>query len=126
MLVIGFDIFRGIFTQGQPFPVAPGSPEETPAPISSPVSDEVAESSESPVFYMRTREGDNAQAQLIDGEFTLLEGPVIPGGMKDNPNIAESTRKQHVMRAAQRVKVLEISVSGPKPSPGHAVEGLCL
>src|SRR5699024_975564 len=78
MPVLGFDIFRGRSTQRQPVPVAPGIPEETPVPVSSSVSDEVAESSDSPVFYMRTREGSDAQAQIIDGEFTLLQGSIIP------------------------------------------------
>ena len=113
MPVLGFDIFRGRSAQGKPALVAPGTPEEAATSIGSSVSDEVAESPDSPIFYMRTREGGDAQAQIIDGEFTLLEGSVIPGAMKDNPDIAESTRKQHVLRAAQHSKVLEVSVPGP-------------
>lgn len=115
MPVLGFDIFRGRSTQRQPAPVAPGIPEETPVPINSPVSDEVAESSDSPVFYMRTREGSDAQAQIIDGEFTLLQGSVIPNAMKDNLQMAESTRKQFIIREAQHAKVLEVSEPGPAP-----------
>lgn len=115
MPVLGFDIFRGRSTQRQPVPVAPGIPEEAPVPVSFPVSDEVAESSDSPVFYMRTREGSDAQAQIIDGEFTLLQGSIIPNAMKDNPQMAESTRKQFIIREAQHAKVLEISESGPTP-----------
>lgn len=115
MPVLGFDIFRGRSTQGQPAPVAPGVPEEAATPISSSVADEVAESSDSPVFYMKTREGSDAQAQIIDGEFTLLQGSVIPSAMKDNPHMAESTRKQFIVREAQHAKVLEISAPGPTP-----------
>lgn len=115
MPVLGFDIFRGRSTQRQPVPVAPGTPEETPVPVSFPVSDGVAESSDSPVFYMRTIEGSDAQAQIIDGEFTLLQGSVIPNAMKDNPQMAESTRKQFIIREAQHAKVLEISEPGPTP-----------
>ncbi|QGU06712.1 GIY-YIG catalytic domain protein [Corynebacterium occultum] len=115
MPVLGFDIFRGRSTQGQPFPVAPGIPEEAATSISSSVSDEIAESSDSPVFYMKTREGSDAQAQIIDGEFTLLQGSVIPSAMKDNPHMADSTRKQFIVREAQHAKVLEISVPGPTP-----------
>lgn len=115
MPVLGFDIFRGRSTQRQPVPVAPGIPEETPVPVNSSVSDEVAESSDSPVFYMRTMEGSDAQAQIIDGEFTLLQGSIIPNAMKDNPQMAESTRKQFIIREAQHAKVLEISEPGPAP-----------
>lgn len=115
MPVLGFDIFRGRSTQGSSNVAAPGIPEETTSSISRPVTDEISESSDSPIFYMKTREGGDAQAQLIDGEFTLLEGSIIPEVMKDNPNISEATRKQHVMRAAQHAKVLKVSTPSLKP-----------
>ncbi|QGU04697.1 GIY-YIG nuclease family protein [Corynebacterium comes] len=115
MPVLGFDIFRGRSTQGKKPFAAPDAPVEATTPDSSPVPEEVSESPDSPIFYMRTREGSNAQAQIVDGEFTLLEGSVIPGAMKDNPNFSSSTRKQFIVREAQHAKVLEVCVPGPAP-----------
>ena len=117
MPVLGFDIFRGRTTQDSTTPgtTTATTPEETTAPVTPPVADEVSESSDSPVFYMETRAGSDAQAQIIDGEFTLLAGSVIPAVMKDNPKMSESTRKQFILRQAQHAKVLEVSTPCPKP-----------
>lgn len=115
MPVLGSGIFRGRSTQEKPAPVAPVTPEETTSSISPSASDEVAESPDSPVFYMRTREGSDAQAHIIDGESTLLQGSAIPNAMKDNPRMAESTRKEFIVREAQHAKVLGISEPGPTP-----------
>lgn len=115
MPVLGFDIFRGRSGQGKVVITAPGSPAEVSASESPSDLEEIAESSDSPVFHMRTRDGSDAQAQFIDGEFTLLQGSVIPYAMKDNPDMAASTRKQFVIREALHAKVLEISEQGPGP-----------
>ena len=117
MPVLGFDIFRGRTTQDSTTPgtTTATTPEEITALVTPQVVDEVSESSDSPVFYMETRAGSDAQAQIIDGEFTLLAGSVIPAVMKDSPNMSESTRKQFVLRQAQHAKVLEVSTPCPKP-----------
>lgn len=114
MPVLGFDIFRGRSTQGV-------TPTDAPAtknfvePLPVPGVEESSESSDSPVFHMRTRNGCDARAQIIDGEFTLLEGSVIPAEMKNTSAMAEATRKQFILRQAQHTKVLESTTAGPQP-----------
>lgn len=114
MPVLGFDIFRGRSTQGHALTDAPATKNSVePPPV--PSVEEASESSDSPVFHMRTRSGCDARAQIIDGEFTLLEGSVIPAEMKNTSTMAEATRKQFILRQAQHTKVLESTTAGPKP-----------
>ncbi|MBV7302211.1 GIY-YIG nuclease family protein [Corynebacterium sp. TAE3-ERU2] len=108
MPVLGFDIFRGRTT---PLPAAEGST----APVAASPTDEAAESSDSPVFYIKNQKGADAQAQLIDGEFTLLAGSIIPATMKDNPAWSDTTRKQFAKRQAQHATIVEASTPGPTP-----------
>ena len=109
MPVLGFDIFRGRSAQNAS--VASSRSLDTSAfPKNETTSAEaVSESSDSPIFVMNTREGAKAQAQIIDGEFTMLAGSIIPDAMKDNPEMAESTRKSFVVRKAQHAKLLEVA-----------------
>ncbi|WP_151529382.1 MULTISPECIES: GIY-YIG nuclease family protein [Corynebacterium] len=108
MPVLGFDIFRGRTT---PLTI----PEGSTAPVAASPTDEAAESSDSPVFYIKNQKGADAQAQLIDGEFTLLAGSIIPATMKDNPDWSDTTRKQFAKRQAQHATIVEASTPGPTP-----------
>ena len=74
-----------------------------------------ASSPDSPVFHMTTRDGCNAQAQIIDGEFTMLEGSIIRASMKASPAMADSTRKQFNARQPLHAKVVAVSSPGPRP-----------
>lgn len=111
MPVLGFDIFRGRSTQEISLP----TPEKTPTLIAPSIIEEVAETPDSPVFHMRTREGCNARAQIIDGEFTMLQGSIIPATMKDNSKMSPTTRKQFALRQTQHTALLESAIPGPHP-----------
>lgn len=109
MPVLGFDIFRGRSAQNASVASSPGL-DTSASPRNETVGDEaVSESSDSPIFVMNTREGAKAQAQIIDGEFTMLAGSIIPDAMKDNPEMAESTRKSFVVRKAQHAQLLAVA-----------------
>lgn len=115
MPVLGFDIFRGRSSQNVSLANSPTSDAGNSTKNEKSVPDAVSESSDSPIFVMNTREGAKAQAQIIDGEFTVLAGSIIPDSMKDNPEMAESTRKRFVIRKAQHAKLLEVAERGPLP-----------
>lgn len=115
MPVLGFDIFRGRSHQGKTSVNTPTSSINSPTQTGVPGPGNVSEVSDSPLFFMTTKEGADAQAQIIDGEFTLLTGSVIPESMKESQNMAESTQKQFNVRKAQHAKVLEVSEPGPIP-----------
>lgn len=92
--VLGVDIFRGRQTRSA-----------TPAGSGEP-NDPVVESS--PVFHLRQRKGGiDAQAQVIDGEFTVLAGSAVAASMLENPNYSDSTAKQLVVRRQQHQKLLD-------------------
>lgn len=109
MPVLGFDIFRGRSGQNASVASPPGLDTSASPQNETSGTEAVSESSDSPIFVMNTREGAKAQAQIIDGEFTMLAGSVIPDAMKDNPEMAESTRKSFVVRKAQHAKLLEVA-----------------
>ena len=113
MPVLGFDIFRGRSSQNVSLANSPTSDAGNSTKNEPSVPDAVSESSDSPIFVMNTREGAKAQAQIIDGEFTVLAGSIILDSMKDNPEMAESTRKSFVIRNAQHAKLLEVAERGP-------------
>lgn len=93
--VLGVDIFRGR-TQ-RPTPSAP-----VPLPSADLPSTEV-----SPVFLLTNRRMDvEARAQVLDGEFTVLEGSVIAGAMVLKDSSSESTVRQFAARSAIHKKVL--------------------
>lgn len=115
MPVLGFDVFRGRSTQARPIsPVTEGG-DGTSQVIAPMQNIDASESPESPVFHMSVRHGGDARAQIIDGEFTLLEGSLIPAAMNDSPNMSAATRRQFVMRQSLHAKVLEVSAPGPNP-----------
>lgn len=113
MPVLGFDIFRGRSAHSISRGNSPASGVINSSKNETSGSEVVSESSDSPVFIMHTREGAKAQAQIIDGEFTILAGSTIPDSMKDNPEMAESTRKSFVIRKAQHAKLLEVAGQSP-------------
>lgn len=111
MPVLGFDVFRGRSVQH----TTAGTTQETVQNADTTTSDEDLEAADSPIFFLTTRNGVNARAQIIDGEFTVLENSVINGEMKVRPNSSASTQKQFISRGAEHTKVLGISIPGPSP-----------
>lgn len=115
MPVLGFDIFRGR-PKAQSSTASPATTAEKLVVSAGEVEpSEVTVTPESPVFHMTTRDGCDAKAQLIDGEFTMLEGSIINGMMKDSPSISESTRQQFNARKPLHAKVIAVSNPGPRP-----------
>lgn len=115
MPVLGFDIFRGR-PKSATTKVAPPAPDEDAVVASADEKSLVTVSfTDSPVFRMTTRDGCDARAQLIDGEFTMLEGSVINGMMKDTANMSDSTRQQFNARKPLHAKVVDASLPGPQP-----------
>ncbi len=115
MPVLGYDIFRGrqsVATRQHVSAVEEPSREATTPPDANIDAPDVTES---PVFHMTTRDGCNAKAQLIDGEFTMLEGSVIHGAMKDSPSMSRTTRKQFNARKLLHAKTIAQSQPGPRP-----------
>ncbi|MEU6597266.1 GIY-YIG nuclease family protein [Streptomyces flaveolus] len=97
--VLGIDMFRGRETR-----IAPAGPGAVPAP--QPAT--VVQAATSPVFrFRRAKIGVNAQAQLIDGEFTVLAGSVVRAAMPDRDGFSESTARQYKVRQEQHRKLLE-------------------
>ena len=115
MPVLGFDIFRGRPKAAATKPDSASTAVKSATPTVEVESTEVTAPPDSPVFHMTTRDGCDAKAQLIDGEFTMLEGSIINGMMKDNPAMADTTRKQFNARQPLHAKVVAISTPGPRP-----------
>ncbi|MGC5233064.1 GIY-YIG nuclease family protein [Streptomyces albogriseolus] len=96
--VLGIDMFRGRETRA----TAAGS-ESSPPPVPTTV-----QPTASPVFrFKRLKIGVNAQAQLIDGEFTVLAGSVVRAAMPDRDGFSESTARQYKIRQELHRKLLE-------------------
>lgn len=92
--VLGIDIFRGRETRTTT-PVGPPTTTDQPA-------------ASSPIFHLRQKKGGiDAQAQVIDGEFTVLAGSIVAAAMAGNANYAASTAKQLVVRRQQHQKLLD-------------------
>lgn len=115
MPVLGFDIFRGRPKSATWKAVTPAPGEHSVVASTDEESPDTVSATDSPVFRMMTRNGCDARAQLIDGEFTMLEGSVINGTMKDNPAMAETTRQQFNARKPLHAKVVATSRPGPRP-----------
>ena len=115
MPVLGFDIFRGRPKSATAKVTAPAPDEDTAVASAEEESPDTVSSTDSPVFRMTTRNGCDARAQLIDGEFTMLEGSIINRMMKDNPAMAETTRQQFNARKPLHAKVVAVSRTGPRP-----------
>lgn len=100
MPVLGYDIFRGRTT----VPVAPAvdaTSETTAAPGDAPT--------DSPVFALRTRQGVNARAQVLDGEFTVLHGSIISATMRRSARQSDSTARQFRHRAVQHADLMALA-----------------
>ena len=115
MPVLGFDIFRGRPKSATRKAVTPAPGEHSVVASTDEESPDTVSATDSPVFRMTTRNGCDARAQLIDGEFTMLEGSVINGMMKDTANMSDSTRQQFNARKPLHAKVVAVSRTGPRP-----------
>lgn len=105
--VLGVDIFRGRTQHPAPS-----------APVAAPVAD-LPSTEVSPVFLLTNRRmGVEARAQVLDGEFTVLEGSVIAGSMVLKDSSSESTVRQFAARSAIHEKVLAEAGTG---APGRTV-----
>lgn len=100
--VLGVDIFRGRTQHPAPS-----------APVAAPVAD-LPSTEVSPVFLLTNRRmGVDARAQVLDGEFTVLEGSVIAGAMTLKDSSSESTMRQFAARSAIHKKVLAEAGGSP-------------
>ena len=115
MPVLGFDIFRGRPKSTTRKAAAPVPDKDTVAAPADKESPDTVTSTDSPVFRMTTRDGCDARAQLIDGEFTMLEGSIISAMMKESSAMGESTRRQFNARRPLHAKVVAVSRPGPEP-----------
>lgn len=113
MPVLGFDIFRGR-TSTHDTNQAP--PLDNASEPDAAESLDVSEKEDSPTFFLRSTDGVDAQARVIDGEFTVLTGSLIRREMRLKASAGESTRRQFAMRSTQHEKILELTLAGPKPS----------
>lgn len=93
--VLGVDMFRGRTRR-------PASSEPAAATTGDLPPAEV-----SPVFILTNRRmGVDAQAQVLDGEFTVLGGSTIAAAMSVKDSSSESTKRQFTARSAIHKKVL--------------------
>jgi len=99
MPVLGYDIFRGRAT-ARSAPVR--RPEGQPAlELEQTVAD-------SPTFSLRTAKGIYARAQVLDGEFTLLEGSIVSSVMRRSEKQAASTARQFENRSLQHADLMKV------------------
>ena len=75
MPVLGYDIFRGR---------AASMPERPTATAGQATLGLEDVSVDSPLFHLRASKGVDAQAQVIDGEFTVLEGSIVSAKMRSS------------------------------------------
>lgn len=95
--VLGVEIFRGRETRGTDAGTSPDTAarEGDVAPV------------ESPVFLLRQAKTNvDARAQVIDGEFTVLAGSRVRGGMPDRNDYSASSAKQYALRQAQHAQLI--------------------
>lgn len=98
MPVLGYDIFRGRVAS------TPERPAKTTGQERLGLEDMTMDS---PLFHLRTSKGVNAQAQVIDGEFTVLEGSVVSAAMRRSSKQSESTARQFENRSIQHAEMLK-------------------
>lgn len=107
--VLGVDLFRGRLTRS----VTDGS--VSTATLSAALGDAQSApgSRPSPLFYLRHRKfGVDAQAQVIDGEFTVLAGSVVRAAMPERTNYSQSSARQYGSRQDQhRSSLLTVRLS---------------
>lgn len=112
MPVLGFDIFRG---RTIPNSAPDYGADLAPGTDSSEMS-ETSESRDSPEFILRSSDGVDARARVIDGEFTVLAGSLLRREMRLKGSAAESTRRAFAIKSAQHEKLLAFTEAGPRPS----------
>ncbi|KUL21020.1 GIY-YIG nuclease family protein [Streptomyces regalis] len=99
--VLGVDVLRGRATR--PAAGAPSAAQTAPAGPDGPVpvveSEPEPEVEVSPVFHLVQMPG--AQAQVIDGEFTVLAGSEVAAEMPDRSGYKASSAKQYKVRQSQ-------------------------
>ncbi|MGO1285658.1 MAG: GIY-YIG nuclease family protein [Brachybacterium sp.] len=101
MPVLGYDIFRGRAAS------VPERPTKTAGQATPGVEDMTVDS---PQFQLRTSKGIDARAQVIDGEFTVLEGSVVSAAMRRSGKQSESTARQFENRSLQHAEMLKSAV----------------
>lgn len=105
MPVLGYEIFRGRAA------TVSDTPEKSKVQGELGLQDVIADS---PVFALRTNKGVDANAQIIDGEFTMLEGSVISAAMRKTGKQAESTARQFAARSVQHADLMKQAVPIPE------------
>ena len=74
------------------------------------VSGVAAAPEDSPVFHLRTRLGIAAEAQVVDGEFTVLAGSVVVAEMRPaSAGASASTQSQYASRARLHAELVRES-----------------
>ena len=101
--VLGVDLFRG-----RPTRSVPDGSVSTATLSGAPGEGQSAQGSRPlPLFHLRHKKfGVDAQAQVIDGEFTVLAGSVVRAAMPDRTNYSESSALQYGSRQEQHRKLL--------------------
>lgn len=110
MPVLGYDIFRGRTAlppadQSSPAALESSPASAMPAPGEAPV--------DSPVFALRTRLGVDARAQVLDGEFTVLQGSIVSAVMRRSAKQTDSTARQFAHRSAQHADFMSTATPIP-------------
>lgn len=122
MPVLGFDIFRGRTSNSPSAVEAPQveSPLQNPVTAPSVASTETTEEptapSGSPTFILRSRTGVDAQAQIIDGEFTVLAGSKFRAQLKLKSGSSAATQRQLDRNAVQHAKLMERAILTANPA----------
>lgn len=98
MPVLGYDIFRGRATARS----TPAKPS-----MGQPLLELEHVAPDSPIFYLRTTKGVDARAQVLDGEFTLLEGSIVSSVMRRAEKQAASTARQFDNRSKQHADLMQ-------------------
>lgn len=102
MPVLGYDIFRGRAAS------VPERPTTTGGQAALGLEDMTVDS---PLFHLRTTKGVDAHAQVIDGEFTVLEGSIVSGAMRRSGKQSASTARQFENRALQHAEMVKSAVA---------------
>lgn len=98
--VLGVDLFRGRATRAAAGP--------TDQPLSSAGVGVALSVKTSPTFHLRHRKyGVDAQAQVIDGEFTVLAGSVVRPDMPEKAGYSASSARQYAARREQHKQLLQ-------------------
>lgn len=98
--VLGVDLFRGREPRSSG-PVAPPGESSHAVPA-------LAAFQESPVFRLRlVKLGVDAQAQVVDGEFTVLSGSLVSAAMRAPARQVPSSAKQFAARGEIHARMME-------------------